>query len=293
MGIYLEILAETIKGFNGLTIQSTINDSAYYDSEKDDKESDPNSNPKVGTHTTNVKSPHKLFINWLTPEITPVAIPPIEQTIAEDYSGSGDTFQSCRTILLKDIVTYAARSGMHVLRNPKDASRHGTDGITQWNGKTAIGSTRLTSPVQICGSTTGSPSRTGIQDIINPRGTIGLQWVRDAQPLDTFINVIYSKHRDPATTWSKVNGHKFTDEYSTNVNLCCQMNFRSDAVLSESTNFVSLGLASVHTSDELRSVFIPTIIIEAPTDVPNWLPTSLIIGEVKVDRVIRTGSEKD
>ena len=34
--IPLEILAETIKGFNGLTIQSTINNSAYYDSEEDD-----------------------------------------------------------------------------------------------------------------------------------------------------------------------------------------------------------------------------------------------------------------
>ena len=31
-----DILAETIKVFNGLTIQSTINDSEYYDSEEDD-----------------------------------------------------------------------------------------------------------------------------------------------------------------------------------------------------------------------------------------------------------------
>ena len=34
--ITLDILAETIRGFNGLTIQSTINDSAYYNSEEDD-----------------------------------------------------------------------------------------------------------------------------------------------------------------------------------------------------------------------------------------------------------------
>ena len=31
-----DILSETIKGFNGLTVQSTINDSAYYNSEEDD-----------------------------------------------------------------------------------------------------------------------------------------------------------------------------------------------------------------------------------------------------------------
>ena len=39
--IVLNILAETIKELNGLTIQSTINDSAYYNSKEDDDESDP------------------------------------------------------------------------------------------------------------------------------------------------------------------------------------------------------------------------------------------------------------
>ena len=34
--ISLDILAETIKGFKGLTLQSTINNSAYYHSEEDD-----------------------------------------------------------------------------------------------------------------------------------------------------------------------------------------------------------------------------------------------------------------
>ena len=46
------ILAETIKEFHGLTIQSTINDSAYYDSEEDDAESDPKSNSLVATYTS-------------------------------------------------------------------------------------------------------------------------------------------------------------------------------------------------------------------------------------------------
>ena len=34
--ISLNIIAETIKLFNGLTIQSTFNDYAYYNSEEDD-----------------------------------------------------------------------------------------------------------------------------------------------------------------------------------------------------------------------------------------------------------------
>ena len=44
-----------IKEFKGLTIQSTINDSAYYHSEENDTESEPKSHPKVATHTSDGK----------------------------------------------------------------------------------------------------------------------------------------------------------------------------------------------------------------------------------------------
>ena len=89
----MEILAETIKGFNGLTIKSTIKNYEYYNSEEDDAESDPNSDPKEDTHTSGGKKrrvtdtdttsgnpPKKLLINLIIPEITPVAILPIDQT---------------------------------------------------------------------------------------------------------------------------------------------------------------------------------------------------------------------
>ena len=39
----LDILEEMIKGFKVLTLQSTINDSEYYNSDKDDAESNPKS----------------------------------------------------------------------------------------------------------------------------------------------------------------------------------------------------------------------------------------------------------
>ena len=49
------ILAETIKSFKGLTLQSTINDSAYYNSEEDDAESNLKSDQLVATHTSDRK----------------------------------------------------------------------------------------------------------------------------------------------------------------------------------------------------------------------------------------------
>ena len=85
-----DILEETIKGFKGLMLQSTINYYAYYHSEKKDAGSDPKLDQAVVTHTsdenkikftdtdtTNGNYQHKLLINRFIPEIIPVVIPKI------------------------------------------------------------------------------------------------------------------------------------------------------------------------------------------------------------------------
>ena len=105
------ILAETIKKFKGCTIQSTINDSAYYDSEKQvdainnsetqvdaindseeqvdaisnykelvdavrDPKIDPSSNPKVVAYNKN-GNPQKLLRSQFVPNIFQSPIGPI------------------------------------------------------------------------------------------------------------------------------------------------------------------------------------------------------------------------
>ena len=80
-----DMLAETPKV---LTIDSTINNSAYYNSDEDDAEGDPKIDPKVATHTsdgkkikvadtetTNGNSPQKILINRTLLMI----IPPIDR----------------------------------------------------------------------------------------------------------------------------------------------------------------------------------------------------------------------
>ena len=71
------------------------------------------------------------------------------------------------------------------------------------------------------------------------------------------------------------------------------MNLMRDAVLTERPNFMNLWLSSVHISDELGSVFIPTTRIRMPTDGSNWLLPGHCIGEVTADRVSSTGSEQN
>ena len=217
----------------------------------------------------------------------------IEQTIVEEAAGSGDTLYVRRTILLMEIVTDTTYSAAHDFRTPADVSQHVTDRSTPWEGNTPKSSTRLTSSVWIVSSNTGSPTRTGSQDIISPRGSIGPQEVRDSQPLDTSIDGIYSNHRDPAPRWSKFICQKFTNKLSADVNSCCWMNLTHDAVLTKSPNFVNLGLSSVHTFDEIGSVCIPTSRIGTPEDGFNWILPGHCIGEVTSDRVRRKGSDQN
>ena len=151
----------------------------------------------------------------------------------------------------------------------------------------------MTYPVWICGITTGFSINTGNIDIISPRGSIGPQWIRDADPLDNSINGIYSEHKDLVPIFSKVIGCKFTNKSSANVNSHCWTNIRTDAYLTKNPNFVNLGLVSIHTSEKLGSVLIPTTIIITQTGYPNWIPDSHSIVEVAADRVIRIGSEQN
>ena len=66
--IYSNILEETIKLFKGLTLQSTIKHSAYYNSEEDVAESDPKSDPLIDNHTID-KNERKSLILKLPKEI--------------------------------------------------------------------------------------------------------------------------------------------------------------------------------------------------------------------------------
>ena len=68
-----------INGFIELTIQSKINDS-----DGDEAETDPISDTKVTTYTTNGKSPQKSFNNRFIPKTTTCAIRTIDQLVTDD-----------------------------------------------------------------------------------------------------------------------------------------------------------------------------------------------------------------
>ena len=105
--ISLDILVETLKGFNILTLQSTISDSADDHSDQNDAESDPKIDQVVATHTsdgnerkvtatdsTKVNSPHKLLTNRKIPSNIPAVIPAVKQMTADRVAISGRAFHA-------------------------------------------------------------------------------------------------------------------------------------------------------------------------------------------------------
>ena len=223
--ISLDITAETIKGFNGLALQSTINDFTYYNSEEDDAESYPNSDPKVATHisdgkkgkvadtdTTNRNYQQKLLINQLIPEIISVVIPPTDPWIMYGVAASSGTLHARQMISLKEIVTDAVRSGARVFNDPTAVNWKDMDRMISQCRNTIRMVERLTNPVLVGDGPSVSTTRMGSQEIGSPSGSIGPQEVRDAQPLDTSINRISVKHRYPAPTFNHAIGCKFSEE---------------------------------------------------------------------------------
>ena len=207
------IIAETIKYLKGCTIQSTISDSAYSDSDEqvdaisDSEEQvdtinypnelvdavsnpkrDPSSDEKVATYTTNGNPPQKSLRSRFVPKIIQGAIRSIDHLVTEDAPGIQETLGARQAVLLKEVVTDAARSGARIFRTLRELSRTVRDGSTPRCVNTSVVTTRLTPINPIFNSTSNSPMMNGNQDIVNPRRSIIATEARNAKPLDAPIN---------------------------------------------------------------------------------------------------------
>ena len=116
--------------------------------------------------------------------------------------------------------------------------------------------------------------------------------VRNTQILNTSIKENSADNGDPTPTFSKVIRQELSDDSSANIYSRCCLKFTCDAVVTESPNFMNLGLLPVHTSDEIKSLSIPATIIGRSTDGSNWFLPGHLIGEVIAARMIRTRPEQ-
>ena len=120
-------------------------------------------------------------------------------------------------------------------------------------------------------NTSNSSTRNGNQDIVIPRSSIIANKARNAEPLDTPINRILDVHGHPTSIFSKVIDPKTVSGESGDVYACESMDFASNSVVSESPNFMDLGLSPANTTDKLKSVIVPTTRVEGFVDISNWI----------------------
>ena len=286
--IYSNILAETIKELNGLRIKSTINNYLYVNSEEDDTESNPNSDPKVATYTTHGNYPHKLLTNREIPEIIQGVIPLVNQTTTDGVATSRGDLHTLRTVLHQDIVTGATRSTLGVIKDPLVINHRDAIGPIKVDKNTVGIPPRTTTQVLNGTGPSAYPIRIWRQKIEGTRRSIILQESRNAEPLDASINKYPVEHRDPTPGWSKIIGNKVVTDESVNIYMRGQTNFGSDTVLSKNPNFMNFGLLPVNTTDKLRSIIVLTARVGGPRNGSNWLQSGHDIEEAKLDRVRKT-----
>ena len=169
----------------------------------------------------------------------------------------------------------------------------GRDSTTTRDGNTYISPPRLNYPVLIGGGITVSPTRTGSQNIVSPKGRTGSVEVRDAQIFNTSINGNLTNNGDPTPTFSKVIGKELSHKSSVGIYLSCRVNFMRNVVGTEIPDFMHLGLPAVNASDELGSFGTPATRVGRPIYGSNWCVPGHVFGEATAVGVSGTRSEKN
>ena len=156
---------------------------------------------------------------------------------------------------------------------PKDHPRRNLSNWPDGHGRcdnTSVATIRLTPPIHIFNSTSDFPTRTGTQDIFNPIGPAGPQWISKAQKLKMSINGLFDKNSVPRPSFSKVVVSKVTGDPRVDVNSRGGMHFGSDSVVTRNPNFGSFGVASVNTTDELGLFSASTTRVRRLTSSSDW-----------------------
>ena len=151
----------------------------------------------------------------------------------------------------------------------------------------------LTPQIQIFHSTSDSPIRTGTQDIFNPIGPAGHQWISNAEKLKTSINDFFAEKRGPRPSFSKGVICKVTSDPMFDVNSRWGMNSGSNAVVTPNPKFVNFGITSVNTTEKLGFVSVPTTRVGRPTKIPDCLRQGHDIEEATADTVSETKADSN
>ena len=253
--------------------------------------SDPKSDPRVATHTTNrILATHttngistqKLLIN---PTIQAV-FGPITPIIAAGVVGVRESLSPLQTVLLQSNVTDAVRNCARIYRTPEKVSgteRYGATPRDLYSSETnSIFSFQIPSFIV----TSVSPAHFRDQYIVSPRHPSSIvKRVKSAEPFDARINGSPAKTIDSTSFFSHVMVLEAISGEFADIDASKRMNFASNSVLGETPKFVDLRISTVNTADKLDSVFAPVTRAEVLMGNSKWLVDSHSIVKVTAHRV--------
>ena len=118
----------------------------------------------------------------------------------------------------------------------------------------------------------------GSKEISSIHGSTSSAEIGDTQKFDTSIDGNLAKNCDYTPIFSKVIGRELYHESSTDIYLCCQVEFTSNAVVTEAPDFIHLGLLAVNAWDELGSFGNPITRVGRSTDGSKWSAPGRVFG---------------
>ena len=149
-----------------------------------DAGSDPSSDLKVVTCTTNIKLTQKILISWFFPKIIPVVIRQTNPLVTADVVGVQEILSPRQTVVSKASLTDAARSCARIFSTPEKVSRTGRYDSTPQDVNSNENS-RFISQSPVSNPNSFSPARFMNPEVISPRHPSIAKRGRNANPFNT------------------------------------------------------------------------------------------------------------
>ena len=178
----------------------------------------------------------------------------------------GGTPNDRTTPITKGVIADAACSSAHVLQTPGHVRRTGRGGTTPGNTPHAVSSPQENWQVLI-GGTTVSPKCDimGSQGILNKHGSNGSAEIGDTQNFDISIDGNLAENGDSTPISSNIIRQELYRGSSAYIYLRFRVDFKSNAVGTETPDFLHLGIPAFNESNELNPISTPATRFRRPT----------------------------
>ena len=167
-------------------------------------------------------------------------------------------------------------------RNPHQVRRTGLNRSTPGDIRHAVSVVETPSPVLIGTFSISPPCDINTsQQVANKWQSTSPTLVGNTQKFNAAVDGKFPNDLDSAFIFSKVIGHKLSDDSSDDFYTSCRMNFAADPVQNQILQFMDLGFSTINTLYESSGIITPAAIIRKSMDGAHWSALDHVFGEAK------------